>query len=91
MDNYNSYYSRVTENSKGRIFVTIINRYWPGGPTPDYLTLAALTPEQAMSLADDLKKNAIEADDRQNKTKLKSEIGSHVGKIAKEAKEEAYG
>jgi hypothetical protein len=84
-------FSATVREGKGGYFIRIIDRYWPGGPSPEYGTLLNLEPWEAMSLGKELIEAAKEAKRRTDDADVKLKIRKQTETIAAAAKEEALG
>jgi hypothetical protein len=85
-----TYSADVRVDKRGQHFVRIIDRYWPGGPNPEYSGVLDLDPHEAIALGRELEAAALRAQQKQKAAQVNSQIRANTDKIAADAKADAF-
>lgn len=82
-------FSAAVRGKDAEKFVRIVDRYWPGGPSPEYGTLLDLEPHEAHALGKELIDAAKRADAQNKADKIAAEIRTNTTALAAAARAEA--
>lgn len=84
-----SYHAKSRLDDVGTAFVTVVDRYYPGPPGPEYSTVLYLAPHEAHDLGKQLMEAAREASRQQEARLIQHAVAAQVRATAEAAKVEA--